>query len=93
MPKQVTIVVPGVDIVLGDAIKLMDTPYGWATVVKIEGDNLHVFRPFVHIGNFSYTGGVLHYTGTETFTVVRSARSYTVDSYTHELMTGKGALV
>ncbi len=87
-----TVEVEGTEVVLGDEVQVVDGPYGWATVVKIDGDNLHVFRPYVHIGDFSYTGGVLHYIGSETFTLIRSGRSYTVDRYKHELMSKEGAL-
>jgi hypothetical protein len=87
-----TVDIPGPEIVLGDVVRLIDGPYGWATVVKIEKDAIHLFRPYVHIGNFTYTGGVLHYIGTETLTIIRSSRSYTVDAYTHEQMTKEGAL-
>ena len=82
------------DILLGDVIQLTPDPYGWATVVQIKAqDNeLVLFRPYVHLGGFVYTGGVLHYIGTETFSVIRGGRSYAVHARTHEQMLLNGAL-
>jgi len=90
--KETTKTVEGTEIVLGDVVKILASPYGWATVVKIEGNDATLFRPYVHIGDFEYTGGVLHYIGTSTFTIALEGRSYEVDEYTHRTMTKKGAL-
>ena len=91
--KQTTIEVPGTELVLGDAVKLFDSPFGWATVVKVETFGVHLFRPYVHVSNFSYTGGVPHFIGTETLTVPREeTKTYTVDAYTHEKMTGEARI-
>ena len=57
---------------LGDVARLPsdgNTEYSSFTVVKIDEDGIHVVRPYVHVGDFSYTGGVLHYLGTENFTL------------------------
>lgn len=48
----------------GDVINLSER-YGNATVVKIKDSVVTVFRPYVHTGDFEYTGGVLHYVGFE----------------------------
>ena len=88
------------ELVLGDKVQLLDDPYGWGTVTRIgAGDTdddpsfVEIFRPYVHIGDFEYTGGVLHYIGTETVKVCRHGhRVFEVDAYTHEQMTKEGAL-
>jgi len=87
-----TITIEGTELILGDHIKILDSPYGWATVVKIEGRDATLFRPYVHLSDFTYTGGVPHYVGTETFTIALEGRSYEVDSYQHEMMSREGAL-
>ena len=51
---------------LGDEVDLGLESYGTATVVKIKDGVVELIRPFIHIGEFSYTGGVLNYIGTET---------------------------
>lgn len=51
---------------LGDIVQLFDDGYGTATVVQITDDEVHLFRPYVHTADFSYTGGVIPYIGTET---------------------------
>ncbi len=80
------------ELVLGDQVDLLGGPYGWATVVNITDDEVHMIRPYIHIGDFEYTGGVLHYTGHETVKVYReSDRTFEVDSYTHGKML-QGAL-
>lgn len=81
------------DLVLGDEVRLLEGPYGWGTVVQIKDDEVHIFRPYVHIGDFSYTGGVLYYIGSELIKVWRGAsRVFTVDAYTHNRMAKEGAL-
>lgn len=83
---------PG-DMVLGDQVRCFDGPYGWGTVVNITDDEVHIFRPFTHIGDFTYTGGVLHYTGHELVKLFRDGkREREVDAYTHEQMSKPGAL-
>lgn len=93
MAHEWTIDVPARDLVLGDVVKVMEGAWGWATVVRIEEDVVHLFRPYVHVGDFSYTGGVLHYIGSETFSLIRdSGRSYTVDASTHKHRVGEGVI-
>ena len=60
---------------------------------SIKDDVVSIFRPYVHIGDFEYTGGVLHYIGTEMVRdFVNTSRMFTVDAYTHQQMTKEGAL-
>ena len=65
------------DLGLGDVVRFSKDGYGDATVIKIEekdGDKwITVFRPYVHISDFSYTGGVIPYIGTERFSVYGTA--------------------
>jgi len=51
---------------LGDIIELFDDGYGTATVQQVTADEVIAFRPYVHTADFSYTGGVMCYIGTET---------------------------
>lgn len=63
MSKQVAITT----LALGDVVRLIDdAAYGCGTVQQITADEVHVFRPYVHTADFSYTGGVICYIGTET---------------------------
>lgn len=82
------------ELVLGDKVDLLSgDPYGWGTVVQITDETVKVVRPYVHIGDFTYTGGVLHYLGTEEITLIRGGeRVVWVDQYTHEQMAKPGAL-
>jgi len=84
--------IPGTELVLGDKVLVLKDAYGWATVVKLEGNDATVHRVYVHIADFSYTGGVLSYVGTEKFTLALEGRSYDVCPSTHRLMTKPGAL-
>jgi hypothetical protein len=84
-------------LVLGDRVRLFDDPYGWGTVVNLRtgdtDDLVEIFRPYVHVGDFEYTGGVLHYIGSEMVKVWRRGhRVFEVDAYTHQLMLGEGAI-
>ena len=81
------------ELVLGDVVKLFDSPFGWGTVVEVTDEVVKVFRPYVHINDFTYTGGVLHYVGHEYSTYhVDSRRPVEVDASTHRRMTRPGAL-
>jgi len=83
------------ELVLGDRVLLFDDAYGWGTVVKIADEEVHVFRPYVHIGDFSYTGGVLHYIGSEVVKLYKgkdTRQTYNVDSVNHDRMSQPGAL-
>lgn len=84
--------VEGTELVLGDEIRAFEGAYGWVTVVKVDEDTVTVFRPYVHVGNFSYTGGVLHYLGSETFTLARKGPFYIVDASNHRDRVGKGVI-
>jgi hypothetical protein len=96
--KQQTIELKAVDLVLGDRVRLMDGPYGWATVVEMTGDMVKMVRPYVHVGDTEFGGVddkryVLNYLGTEEVNVCRvGERLYTADRYTHECMSQVGAL-
>jgi len=59
--------IPLTELAMGDQVKLHDCAYGCSTVVNITDDEVTFARPFIHTGDFSYTGGVLYYTGLEEF--------------------------
>jgi hypothetical protein len=58
--------VPTKELKLGDVIRSDHAGvYVDSTVVKIESPFVTLIRPFVHLADFTYTGGVMHYIGTE----------------------------
>lgn len=57
---------------LGDTVELFDGPYSTAIVKQLTDNDVYFFRPYGHGENFSYTGGIICYTGTETFSRSRS---------------------
>lgn len=58
--------VPMKNLKLGDRVELFEGAYGTATVIQIEDDKVTFYRPYIHTSDFSYTGGVIPYIGTET---------------------------
>jgi len=68
------------DINLGDTVRLSLPEYGTATVFNVTEDEVHLVRPYIHLADStSYTGGVMHYTGTEIVKLWRdSDRTLTV---------------
>ena len=48
-----------------DKVRLGDFPYADATVVQITDNEVKLFRPYVKVEDFDYTGGVLHSVGFE----------------------------
>jgi hypothetical protein len=88
-----TIQLKASDLVLGDQVKLFDGAYGWGTVVKATEDVVEIFRVYVHIGDFKYSGGVLHYTGHEMVRVFPGGdRTFKIQKENHERMKKEGAL-
>ena len=89
-----TIKLKPAELVLGDRVNLLPgEDYGWATVVNITADTVELVRPYVHIGDFTYTGGVLHYIGVETVRLwTGSDRDMVAHAHTHERMSQPGAL-
>lgn len=68
---------------LGDRVRLFDgddpgAAYMDATVINVTEKDVTFFRPYVHIGDFSHTGGVTPYIGTEQFSVPRDHGTGTV---------------
>lgn len=53
---------------LGDIVKVHEGPYGSATVRQVFPDgSAQVWRPYVMVADFSYTGGVIPSIGLEDF--------------------------
>lgn len=53
----------------------------WQTtlVTQVKDGKVHLFRPYGHTGDFSYTGGVIPYVGIETYKIeVDSATEWTL---------------
>lgn len=53
------------DLQLAQNVRLFEEPFGWGTVIEVTAEEVVVRRPFMHTGDFSYTGGVLSYFGHE----------------------------
>ena len=54
-------------------------PFQGTIVTQIKDGEVHLFRPYGHSGDFSYTGGVIPYIGVETYKVeVDSATMWTL---------------
>ncbi len=45
------------------------TPWGATIVTQIKDGEVHLFRPYGHTADFSYTGGVIPYVGIETYKI------------------------
>lgn len=57
---------------LGDRVRLNEASYADATVKQIDENVVHLIRPYIHHEDFSYTGGVICYIGTEDVVISRS---------------------
>jgi hypothetical protein len=67
------------DLKLADVVQLSEGAYMCATVSMVTEDSVTLIRPYMHSADFSYTGGVITYTGHETVTLYRgSDRTVTV---------------
>jgi hypothetical protein len=65
---------------LADVVRVVyndDPPHAFstATVKQIKGGTVTLFRPYVKTEDFSYTGGVICYTGIEEFDIPLSTDS------------------
>ena len=69
--KQITVS----EMQLADTIRLFDCePYGDATVRQITEEEVLLDRPYTHSADFSYTGGVILYTGIERCTLWKGSK-------------------
>lgn len=57
--------VPLNEIKLADTVKLFDGPWCFAVVTQVTADEIIMTRPYGTTADFSYTGGVIFYTGQE----------------------------
>lgn len=62
------------DLQLGDVVEVFTGPWGTGIVQQIKEDIVTIFRPYGTSDNFSYTGGVICYTGVETIKFAISPR-------------------
>ena len=58
---------------LGDIVKLSDSCYMTATITQIKDGLITFFRPFVHHDAIETAGGIMCYTGIETFQVYQDS--------------------
>lgn len=68
--------IPRNELKLGDVIRCFDGAYGTGTVTMVTGTEVIVTRPYLHVGDVEYTGGLLTYTGLETIRYPRDAKVY-----------------
>ena len=67
MPTKISVK----DLRLGDIIRLDTQEYSYATVRCLnENGTVQIVRPYIHCGDFQYTGGVITYIGTEDFALL-----------------------
>jgi len=83
--SSVTTGVKASELRLGDVIKpecWAEEGYETGTVVEETDEVLVVFRPYIHLNNFSYGGKVIHYIGYEKYSILKysTATTYTVFS-------------
>lgn len=59
---------------LGDVVNSskLDEAFTSATVINVTEDEVVLFRPYVHTGDFSHTGGVTPYVGFEQYKLSRN---------------------
>lgn len=59
---------------LGDVVKTskLDEAFTSATVINVTEDEVTLFRPYVHTGDYSHTGGVTPYIGFEQYKLSRN---------------------
>lgn len=59
---------------LGDVVKTskLDEAFTTATVINVTEDEVTLFRPYVHTGDYSHTGGVTPYIGFEQYKLSRN---------------------
>lgn len=65
---------PVAELKLGDIIQCFEGPFGTGVIQGIEGDMVKVFRPYAKTDDFSYTGGVICYTGIEHYAFWKSEK-------------------
>jgi hypothetical protein len=65
------------ELALGDVVRRIGydkAPWNTAVVVNVKGREVTMFRPYVVTSDFSYTGGIIPYIGTEKWSF--EARDY-----------------
>lgn len=60
---------------LGDVVRTGTDAFADAIVKKITDKHVTLFRPYGHASDFSYTGGVICYTGTEEWDIPLSGEA------------------
>lgn len=63
--------VPRNELRLGDVIQCFEGAYGTGTVTQVTETEIVVTRPYIQVSDFSYTGGLIPYTGLETIRMSR----------------------
>lgn len=67
--------IPARDLKLGDVVDLdfMTGPFNTAIVRQATPEFVILFRPYVHNSDFSHTGGIICYHGSEDVTLLRDS--------------------
>ena len=58
---------------LGDVVQCFEGAWGTAIVQKVEEKQVTYYRPYGHSEDWSYTGGIICYSGLEVFSEPRNA--------------------
>ena len=60
------------DLRLRDVVRFngQESPFGTMVVTRIEGETVHLFRPYATTADFETTAGVIPYIGIEQFAVL-----------------------
>ncbi len=59
------------DLQLGDVVQLWEGPWATAIVSQVTDDEVTFFRPYGKSDDFSYAGGVICYTGLESYKLLK----------------------
>ena len=57
------------DLQYGDIVRTFDGAYSAATVIKIDANQVTLFRPYVHTSRMITTGGLIPYLGHEKYSL------------------------
>lgn len=66
--------IPRTEIKLGDIVQCFGGAYGTGTVTQVTPTEIVVTRPYLHVSDVEYTGGLLAYTGLEVIRYPSDAR-------------------
>jgi hypothetical protein len=69
MHKKHNLTLKARELKLGDVVKLSENAWSTATVTQIKDGLISLHRPYTHTSDIEYSGGLIAYTGLETFCI------------------------